>query len=78
MRETNKIHVFNIENKIKTILIQTISSYGKNPRDMDFFDNYLLVCNVDSNNISIFTFEKMLKYNSSFYIEEPFCICFKK
>ncbi len=75
---TNEIHVFNIENKIKPILIQTISSYGKNPRDMDFFDNYLLVCNVDSNNISIFTFEKMLKYNSSFYVKKPFCICFKR
>ena len=58
----HKINVFDISNKINPTLIQTISSYGKNPRDMDFYDNYLLVCNVDSNNISIFKFDKILKF----------------
>ena len=77
-RDTNEINVFDISNKINPTLIQTISSYGKNPRDMDFYDNYLLVCNVDSNNISIFKFDKILKFYSNFYIEKPFCICFKK
>lgn len=77
-RETDEINVFSIKHKIKPVLIQTISSHGKNPRDMDFFDNYLLVCNVDSNNISIFKFDKTLKYYSSFYVEKPFSICFKK
>lgn len=77
-RETNLINVFDISNPIKPVMIQSISSYGKNPRDMDFCNDYLFVCNVDSNNISIFKFDEKLKYHSSFFIEKPFCICFKR
>ena len=77
-RETNLINVFDISNKTNPKLIQTVSSYGKNPRDMDFYKNFLLVCNVDSDNISIFKLNKTLKYQSSFHIKKPFCISFKK
>lgn len=77
-RETNIISVFDIMNKAEPKLIQKISSHGKNPRDMVFFNDYLLVCNVDSNNISIFKFNKKLVFFNSYYIEKPFCISFKK
>lgn len=77
-RGSNLINVFDISEPKKPILIQSIFSHGKNPRDMDFYNDYLFVCNVDSNNVSIFKFKRKLEYIHSFYVNKPFCICFKK
>lgn len=78
VRGHDSISVFEIaSNKLK--LIQNIPCNGNNPRDINFNadETFLLVANLDSNNISAFKRNintGLLEFNNSFNISSPSCI----
>lgn len=77
IRGKDCIYVFSSTPEVN--LIQTISCFGKTPRDIQFdiFENYLLCANQNSGNISIFNRNPktgLLQYNNSYHIDNPACI----
>ena len=73
VRGRNIINVFSLD----LISTQTISCYGKTPRDLFLLDDYLLCANQNSDSITIFDIEKntgKLNYKNSYSISSPACI----
>lgn len=73
VRGHNIINVFSLD----LTSIQTISCYGKTPRDLFVLDDYLLCANQNSDSIAIFDIEKntgKLNYKNFYSISSPACI----
>lgn len=79
IRGTNLIRTFVIDKHIPREL-ETIPSGGITPRDIDVQNNDIVVCNTDSNNISIFNFEKqrLVIQDTLNEIEKPAFVKIKK
>ena len=77
IRGKDCIYVFSTTPELN--LIQTISCFGKTPRDIQFdiFENYLLCANQNLGSISVFDRNQktgFLQYNNSYHIDNPACI----
>lgn len=73
VRGLDVINVFSTDFEI----VQSISCYGKNPRDLFLIDNFLLCANQLSDSITSFGIDKKtgnLSYNSLYKIGSPACI----
>mgnify|MGYP002540297198 FL=1 len=73
VRGRNIINVFSLD----LVSMQTISCYGKTPRDLFVLDDDLLCANQNSDSIAIFDIEKntgKLNYKNSYSISSPACI----
>lgn len=73
VRGRNIINVFSLD----LVSVQTISCYGKTPRDLFVLDDYLLCANQNSDSIAIFDIEKntgKLNYKNFYSISSPACI----
>ncbi len=71
------VAVFEIKDNLVT-KIQTISSHGKHPRDINLSkdEKYLLVANKDSDNVVFFKRDDkgLLIYDKEVKVSEPVCI----
>lgn len=80
LRKLNQIKVFDVKNNIPT-LIQTISSFGENPRDIDINKTDAFVANQDSNYLQHFYVSDdgtLIPSSKSLQISSPAFVKIKK
>lgn len=78
------LSVFAIQDDGLLTLVQTISSYGKHPRDFDISpdDRYLVCANRDTNNLVLYIIDqnsgKLTMIQDDCYAPEAVCVLFEK
>ena len=76
LREENVICVYEINDENLT-LIQTMDCGGDSPRDFNIFDNYLICCNENSNNVVVFQLKegKIEQKLNALTLKKSLCVC---
>ena len=76
LREENVICVYAV-NDGELTLLQTIDCGGDSPRDFNIFDNYLICCNENSNNVVVFQLKegKIEQKLNALTLKKSLCVC---